>query len=87
MRINASLCFRKLKGCQNRVRHVASNVELKKLAPKVQNFVEEGAKVFQADRVHVLNGSKEESHHLTEILVENGQAKPLKKLDNWYAEI
>lgn len=76
------MLLRKLQNCKSQVRHASSNVELKKLAPKVQKFIEEGAKTFQAESVYVMNGSKEESHQLTKILEKNGQAKPLKKFDN-----
>lgn len=59
----------------------AAGLEL--LAPTIRRYVEESAKLCRPDRVHVCDGSEEESRALIDTQIAAGRLTKLAKLDNW----
>lgn len=55
------------------------------LASKVQDFVSSKAKLCQPAKIHICDGSEIEAQSLADLLVANGTAHKLDKLDNCYA--
>jgi len=56
------------------------------LPKKVRNFVEEGVRLCQPDRVHICDGSEKENQDLVELMQKQGMLEPLPKMDNcWLA--
>lgn len=62
-----------------------TNGKFESLSEKVQKFVADNAALCQPDNVHICDGSEAEAANLTNILVKNGTAHKLDKLDNCYA--
>jgi len=55
------------------------------LSRKVQDFVSTKADLCKPTNIHICNGSELEAQQLSELLVANGTAHKLDKLDNCYA--
>jgi len=64
--------------------HVAHG-KFESLNKKVQDFVSSKAKLCQPAKIHICDGSEEEAQSLADLLVSNGTAHKLDKLDNCYA--
>ncbi len=57
---------------------------LNKLPTRIREYVEEKARLCQPDSVVLCDGSTEEFKRFMNQLVDDGIAKPLAKLENWY---
>lgn len=57
------------------------------LPNKVKDFVVEKSKLCQPDFLHICDGSDGERQRLADLLVENGMAQKLEKMDNWWVSI
>jgi len=53
------------------------------LPSKVQKFVVEKSELCDPEFLHICDGSEEESKSLADLLVKNGMAQKLDKMDNW----
>ena len=53
------------------------------LSSKVQDFVTSKAQLCQPANIHICDGSEKEAQMLADLLVQNGTAHKLEKLDNW----
>ena len=62
---------------------VPAGVPLAELSPKVRVFVDEYATLCTPSRVHVCTGYDAEFKALIQVLLDNGVANPLPKLENW----
>lgn len=62
------------------------NGEITQLSSKVRDFVEQSAALCQPDKIHIVDGSEDESRTLLKILHNQGTIQPLPKYDNcWLA--
>lgn len=60
--------------------------EYTQLSAKVQEYVEQSAALCQPDKIHIVDGSEEESNTLLRMLHSQGTIQPLPKYDNcWLA--
>ena len=57
------------------------------LPNKVKDFVVQKSELCQPDFLHICDGSEEEAQKLADLLVQNGTARKLEKMDNWYESI
>lgn len=53
------------------------------LPNKVKDFVVEKSELCKPDFLHICDGSDAERQRLADLLVENGMAQKLEKMDNW----
>ncbi len=60
-----------------------TGVAIDSLAPHIQSFVQEQAKLCKPDKIHVCDGSQEENKALLERLIKDGRLETLPKYDNW----
>lgn len=62
------------------------NGEITQLSSKVRDFVEKSAALCQPEKIHIVDGSEEESKTLLKMLQGQGTIQPLPKYDNcWLA--
>lgn len=62
------------------------NGEITQLSSKVRDFVEKSAALCQPEKIHIVDGSEEESKTLLKMLQGHGTIHPLPKYDNcWLA--
>ena len=61
-----------------------TNGNFDKLPNKVKDFVVEKSELCQPDFLHICDGSDAERQRLADLLVENGMAQKLEKMDNWW---
>lgn len=54
-----------------------------KLPKKVEQFVQEKAKLCQPDQVYLCDGSQAENDHLLSMMEKDGMVTRLPKYDNW----
>ena len=54
-----------------------------KLPKKVEQFVQEKAKLCQPDRVHICDGSQAENEFFLKLMEKQGMAIQLPKYENW----
>lgn len=59
--------------------------DVKRLPPKVRNFVEDKARLCDPDHIHVCDGSEAENDYLFSLMQKQGMVVPLPKYENWYA--
>eukprot|EP00111_Clytia_hemisphaerica_P024730 TCONS_00072895-protein len=55
------------------------------LPNKVKDFVVQKSELCQPDFLHICDGSEDEAQSLADLLVKNGTARKLEKMDNCYA--
>lgn len=61
------------------------NGNFESLPSKVQKFIAEKTELCQPDSLHICDGSEEEKKQLADLLLQNGMAQKLDKMDNCYA--
>lgn len=62
------------------------NGEITQLSAKVRDFVEQSAALCQPDKIHIVDGSADESNTLLKMLHRQGTIQPLPKYENcWLA--
>jgi len=61
--------------------------DLRKLQPKVKEFIEQSASLCQPDAIHICDGSEAENKIILETLQSNGMVKKLPKYENCYLSL
>jgi len=58
-------------------------VNIDDLKPHIKGFIEDQAKLCTPDKIHVCDGSEEETKAILQKLVDDGRLEKLPKYDNW----